>query len=45
MSEVRGLFTISDAFYEASEEVEPKLYDPNWYRFKGTDPVSYTHLQ
>ena len=38
MSEVRGLFTISDAFYEASEEVEPKLYDPNWYRFKGTDP-------
>ena len=35
---VRGLFTISDAFYEASEEVEPKLYDPNWYRFKGTDP-------
>ena len=33
MSEVRGLFTISDAFYEASEEVEPKLY-----RFKGTDP-------
>lgn len=29
MSEVRGLFTISDAFYEASEEVEPKLYDPN----------------
>lgn len=25
-------------FYEASEEVEPKLYDPNWYRFKGTDP-------
>lgn len=38
MSEVRGLFTISDAFYEASEEVEPKLYDLNWYRFKGTDP-------
>ena len=27
---IRGLFTISDAFYEASEEVEPKLYDPNW---------------
>lgn len=38
MSEVRGLFTISDAFYEASEEVEPEIYSPNWYRFEGTDP-------
>lgn len=33
MSGVRGLFTISDAFYQASEEVEPKLYDPNWFSF------------
>lgn len=38
MSEVRGLFTISDAFYEAGEEVEPDLYSPNWHRFEGTDP-------
>lgn len=33
MSEVRGLFTISDAFYEASEEVEPDLYSPDWFYF------------
>lgn len=38
MSEVRGLFTISEAFYEASEEVEPEIYSPNWYPFEETDP-------
>lgn len=33
MSGIRGLFTISNAFYEASEEVEPDLYSPNWFYF------------
>lgn len=33
MSEVRGLFSISDAFYMASEEIEPDLYSPNWFYF------------
>lgn len=37
MSEVRGLFTISDAFYEASQEIEPDLY--NWF-YLGSDAPS-----
>ena len=38
MSEVRGLFTISDAFYAASEEIQPKIYD--WFYF-GYDATPY----
>ncbi|GCB35716.1 hypothetical protein [Bacteroides faecalis] len=40
MSQVRGLFIISDAFYEASEEVEPDIYSPNWFYF-GYDATPY----
>lgn len=38
MSEVRGLFTISDAFYAASEEVKAGVYD--WFYF-GYDATPY----
>lgn len=38
MSAVRGLFTISEAFYEASEGVEPTLYSTNWYYFGNNAP-------
>lgn len=38
MSQVRGLFTIPDSFYEASEEVEPGIY--NWF-YLGYDATPY----